>query len=440
MRLIRKIKTYIPDEIKLPYHFMRSFLAALINGFPAKKLIVVGITGTKGKTSSANFVWSVLHEGGYNTGLISSAVFRIGEKSQINRYHMTMPDPFIIQKKLKEMVSEGVTVVVMEMTSEGMKQYRHIGIPVDFAVFTNLTPEHLESHKGSFEVYKRAKLPLFRAFSKKPKVIGGETIDRTIIANADSEHASFYLNNPADEKITYGIESGEVQAKSVVSVTQTTFTVSGDLYRIVIPGRFNIYNALPAIIIGEKLKISTEDIQRGVESLSCIPGRMEEIHEGQDFKVFVDYAHEPASLRALLETGRSLIQKENKVILLTGGQGGGRDPRKRKPMAEVATELADYCIVTNEDPYDDDPQKIIDEIAADITETKKKTVDTDLFVCKERRGGITKALTLARKGDIVLIAGKGAEETMMTKDGAIEWNEREIVREILRNTINRVNI
>jgi UDP-N-acetylmuramoyl-L-alanyl-D-glutamate--2,6-diaminopimelate ligase len=432
--MISKLKKMTPEFAKSAYHKVRGFVAAAKYGFPAQKMIVIGITGTKGKTSTGNYIWSVLHAGGYKAGLISSANFRIDTEEMPNPYHMTMPDPFLIQAKMREMLDVGVTVVTMEMTSEGMKQYRHTGIPVDIAVFTNLTPEHLSSHSGDFQVYKRAKAPLFRdSLNHANKIINGKKIPRAIIANDDSEHAEFYLQFPADQKITYGIERGDIRATAIIEEKNgTRFVVSGKKMHLAIPGIFNVYNALPACIVGTVLGVSSDDIEKGLSALEVIPGRMELINEGQDFTVVVDYAHEPASLGALLKAAESLRDEGGKTILLTGVIGGGRE--SRKPLAKLGAERADFLIIANEDPYDEDPEALIRELLGEA-EHAGKLLNENLFGILDRRDAIRKALNLARAGDIVLISGKGAEQTMITKDGAVPWNERAIVRELVQEYI-----
>ena len=437
--MLKLIKKSTPEFLKREYHRAQGWRAAQKYGFAARDMIIVGITGTKGKTSTANFVWSVLHAGGYKTGLISSANFRVGTAEEPNAYHMTMPNPFFIQKKLREMRTAGMEIVVLEMTSEGMKQFRHIGIPVDIAIFTNLTPEHLTSHKGSFENYKKAKSALFAAIQHPKKTLRDRLVARTIFANADSEHAPYYLGFPADVKKTFGFTAGDLVAENIdSSKTGVSFTAGGESYHLAIPGSFNVYNALPAILTAQALGVSNTDIRTGLDTLAVIPGRMEEIEEGQDFSVFVDYAHEPASLGAVLASAKHLRGESGKTILLFGGQGGGRDWRKREPMARLAASEANYVVISNEDPYDDDPQKIVDELS-DKVASFGKTRDLDLFPIFDRREGIKKALSLAQKGDIVLITGKGAEQTMMVKGGAIPWNERAIVREIVKTYVLHTN-
>ncbi len=436
MTPMNTFKKLIPEPCMNAYHNVRAHIAAAVYGFPARELIVIGITGTKGKTSAANYMWSVMHAAGYKAGLISSANFRFGDVEEPNPYHMTMPDPFLIQKKMREMVRRGITVMAMEMTSEGMKQHRHECIPVDIAVFTNLTPEHLRSHRNDFEVYKRAKAPLFRdSLQHENKVIDGKRIPRVIIANADSVHADYYLQFPAEEKYTFGIESGDTRAERILSERSgTSFCVGETKIRLSIPGVFNIYNALPALIAGRALGIPDSTIKLGLESLACIPGRMELVEEGQNFTVIVDYAHEPASLGALLKAADSMRDPGAKIILLTGIIGGGRE--SRVPLAKLGAEKADFLIITNEDPYEKDPVMLIEELAM-AAEGAGKVRERDLFPILDRAEAIRKALSLAEEGAIVLIAGKGAEQTMMTKDGAVPWNERKIVRELLKDHLTK---
>ncbi len=413
------------------YHRVRSFAAAVLYGFPARRMIVVGITGTKGKTSTGNYIWSVLTAGGYAAGLLSSANFRIGRTEEPNTRKMTMPDSFFIQKRLRMMRKKNIEIAVIEMTSEGMKYFRHTGIPVDIAVFTNLTPEHLRSHKNDFEVYKKAKSPLFRdALDHAARALRGTEIPTTILANADSEHAAYYLSFPATRKATFGVDHGDMRASGIVSENESTaFAVDGTGYRLSIPGSFNVYNALPAIAIGRMLAIPEARIQEGLSSLSVIPGRMERIDEGQDATVLVDYAHEPAGMAAVLDAAARMKAPAGRIILLTGVIGGGRD--SRVPLVRVAAERADILVLTNEDPYKEDPSRLLEELAR-AAETEGKVRGSTLFAILDRREAINKALSLGQKGDIVIISGKGAEETMMTATGPIPWNERAIVRELAR--------
>jgi UDP-N-acetylmuramoyl-L-alanyl-D-glutamate--2,6-diaminopimelate ligase len=434
--MLTKLKKFIrkltPEPVIAGYHLLLAKTAAIVYGNPSEKLYVIGITGTKGKTSTANFVWSVLTTAGYKVGQIGTAQIRTGERDIPNSMHMTMPGRFLLQKYLHEMVKSGCTHVVMEVTSEGIKLNRHRGIIFDCAVFTNLAPEHLESHGGSFENYKNTKGKLFASLMTQTKKINGKYVKRILIANRDDNYFEYFYNFPADEKIDYGIVSLANMRAENISVTSegAEFTVANQKFHLSVPGEFNIYNALPAIALGKLLNLAYEKIEQGIAKLKVIPGRMEKIDEGQDFTVLVDYAHENLSFNTVLNAARK-IAGSNKVIVLTGGQGGGRDRAKRAQMGETAAKKADFVVVTNEDPYDDNPQDIIHEIA-DAAVAHGKIIGQNLFRNPDRRGGIAKALSLANTGDIVVIAGKGAEQTMMVKGGSIPWNEREIVREELR--------
>lgn len=429
-KLLKKI---LPKKFLLAYHYVLAIIATYKYGFPSKKMVVIGITGTKGKTSASNFIWSCLSAGGNKTGIISTANIRIGEKEFLNKYHMTMPSPFIVQKYMAQMVEEGCTFCIIETTSEGMKQYRHVGINYDVAVFTNLSPEHLQSHEGSFEKYKKMKTRMFEALCTHTKILHGKEVKKVIIANNDSEHADYFLNFNADRKITFGIKSkADVQAECIVETPLgVNFLLNGKEFAIDILGKFNIYNALPAIIIARIFGISDEHIKEGLTGLKIIPGRMEKIDEGQDFTVIVDYAHEKESMTNVLSTANAMKSGDTKIIVIIGSEGGGRDKAKRPIMGELAAKMADYVIVSNVDPYDDDPKTILEDIAVS-SERHGKIRGKDLFVIEDRKEGIRKAILLASRNDIVLVTGKGAEQSMIIQGKAVLWDDRKIVREILR--------
>jgi len=433
MSLKSLIKKIIPPKALLFYHYFIVGLAAVFYGFPSRKMIVIGVTGTKGKTSTVNFIWSCLTAGGYKTGIISTANIRIGEKEFLNKYHMTMPGRFTIQRFLARMARERCEFCVVETTSEGIKQYRHIGIYYDIAVFTNLSPEHLESHNGSFENYKWAKAKMFAALSSHKKVIAGKEIEKIIIANKDSRYADYFLNFKADRKITFALNNNadyvvkEVQEKK----DGVSFKVAGTNFKIGILGKFNAYNALPAIIICRLFDISDNLISKGLRELKTIPGRMEEISEGQNFTVLVDYAHEKESIANILETANGMKKSGAKIIILLGAEGGGRDKAKRPVMGELAAKMADYVIVSNVDPYEDDPRQILEDIAAS-SEKFGKIRNQNLFVIEDRRTGIKKALSLAKTDDIALITGKGAEQSIVIGGRRAPWDDRRVVREELK--------
>ena len=427
------IKKLTPTFIFNFYYYLLALSGAVIYGFPSSKMVVIGVTGTKGKTSAINYIWACLSAGGIKTGFISTANIKIGEEEVLNKYHMTMPGRFVIQKLMAKMVKAGCKYCLVEVTSEGIKQKRNVGIVFDTAIFTNLTPEHLPSHGGSFEKYKEAKSKLFSGLSKKYKKINGVKIDKTIIVNNDSEYADYFKKYNAEKKISFGIKnSADFQAKDVQEKNEgVVFSLNNKEYNLGILGAFNVYNALPAIIVAKSAGVSDENISTGLSDLHLIPGRMEKINEGQKFLVLVDYAHEKESITNVLNTANHLKKDGSKTIILLGAEGGGRDKAKRALMGELAGKMADYVFVTNVDPYEDDPKQIIEDIAI-VAEKAGKIRGQNLFTIEDRRESINKALSMAKENDVVLITGKGAEQSMIIGGKSISWDDRAVVREELR--------
>jgi UDP-N-acetylmuramoyl-L-alanyl-D-glutamate--2,6-diaminopimelate ligase len=431
------IKKLTPTFIFSIYYYLLALFGAVIYGFPSRKMVVIGVTGTKGKTSAINYIWACLSAGGIKTGLISTANIKIGEIEILNKYHMTMPGRFVIQSLMAKMVKAGCKYCLVEVTSEGIKQKRNIGIIFDTAIFTNLTPEHLASHGGSFEKYKEMKSRLFSELAKKYKKINGVKIEKNIIVNNDSEYADYFKKFKADKKISFGIKnSADFQAKNVQEKSDgVAFSLNNKEYNLGILGSFNVYNALPAIIVAKSAGVSDENITKGLIDLHLIPGRMEKINEGQKFLVLVDYAHEKESITNVLTTANHLKKAGSKTIILLGAEGGGRDKAKRALMGELAGKLADYVFVTNVDPYEDDPKQIIEDIAV-IAENNGKVRSQNLFTIEDRRESINKALSVARENDVVLITGKGAEQSMIIDGKSISWDDRTVVREELKKILN----
>ncbi len=429
-------KKILPPWLLSLYHFCIAHLAALRYLYPSRSMIVIGVTGTKGKTTTANFIWSCLSAGGCNTGLISTANIRIGkDEESLNHFHMTMPGRFHIQRIMKEMKEAGCTHCIIETTSEGIKQWRHAGIFYDIGLFTNLTPEHLPSHGGSFETYRMMKGKLFASLSKHQKYIDGKRIEKVILANFDSPEKNYFLAFPSDKKITYGTREGaDIRAMDIQDIEDGVsfrlFPLS-EPYVFHILGSFNVPNALAAVGVSKALGIADDAIRKGLKDISLIPGRMERIQEGQPFRIIVDYAHEKQSMTALLTSAKKMVQEEEKIIVLLGAEGGGRDKTKRPAMGEIAGNLADYVIVSNVDPYEDDPMEIIEDIAR-ASESSGKKRNENLFPIVDRREGIRKALELAKPNDLVLITGKGSEQSIMVDGKTSPWDDRMVVREELK--------
>lgn len=438
--LKRVVRAMVPEALLLQYHRAISWAAAAWYGFPSRRMIVVGITGTKGKTTTANMMHAVLTAGGIKAGIITTANIRISTEESMNTYHMTMPGRAAIHRTMARMVAAGCTHCVVEVTSEGLKQYRHTGIAFDTAVFTNLFPEHLPSHNNSFDDYKAMKRRLFATLATRPrKMVDGTTVSTTIVANADSEHAAYYLACDADSKVTYGIETAaDVRATGVSTVDgHAAFDCGGQQYVLGVPGEFNAINALPAIVVGQRAGVSKDRIAAGLAGCTLIPGRMETIDAGQPYAVVVDYAHERQSMTLALTAARGMAAPGGRVTVLLGAEGGGRDPRKRPAMGEVAAQLADRVIVSNVDPYDDDPLVIIEDIAV-AAEAAGKVRGTNLLTVPDRREGIRAALADAVAGDVVIITGKGAEQSMVVGGVKIPWDDRTVVREELTRLMTHV--
>lgn len=428
------IKRLLSERSILLYHRCVAHTAAFLYRFPSRRMIVIGVTGTKGKTSTANYLWAALRAAGESVALISTANLRINDTETLNPFHMTMPGRFTLQRLMNDTQQAGCTWCIVETTSEGINQSRHVGIAYDVVVLTNLTPEHLRSHGGSFENYRDAKATIFRELADSHrKVIAGRSVPKIIMVSADSDQAQHFLSFDADSKVTFGIASrADVKAENItMSRNGARFSVGNDQFVLSILGLFNVSNALPAIAIARAFSLPMDRVADGLSRLASIPGRMELIHEGQPFTVIVDYAHEKESMTGALKAARDVAGDAGRVIVLLGAEGGGRDTAKRGQMGQVAAEIADIVIVSNVDPYEDDPFQIANDIAI-AAEQHGKQRDVDLFVILDRREGIRKALSVAEQGDVVLITGKGAEQSITIGGKTTPWDDRVVVREELR--------
>jgi UDP-N-acetylmuramoyl-L-alanyl-D-glutamate--2,6-diaminopimelate ligase len=436
------VKKILPKSLLTFYHKSLATLAPLVYGSPSEKIIVIGVTGTNGKSTTVNLIAKVLEAGGNKVGLTSTVNFKVADREWLNNKKMTMVGRFQLQSLLKQMVDAGCKYAVVETSSEGIKQFRHLGINYDYVVFTNLTPEHLESH-GGFENYKKAKGELFKHLMAKPKKkIFGREIPKISVINIDDEHSDYYLQFSADKKIKFStkqVGANVFTATDVqVSTRGTLFKFNNEEINLKLIGAFNVDNALPAIVIGTEETIDFGQIKRALENIAVVPGRMEMIDEGQNFSVIVDYAPEPYSMKKLYETLGLLKNKEhvakstNKIIHVLGSCGGGRDRARRPILGKMAGENADIVIVTNEDPYDDEPMGIINEVADGAIEVGK-VLDKNLFKILDRKEAIAKAISLAGEGDLVLVTGKGSEQAIAIASGKyMPWDDRKVIRDILK--------
>ena len=403
------VKKLIPGFLLSFYHYLLAAIASFIFSFPSKKIKVIGVTGTCGKTTVIDLTVGILEEAGYKTACLSSIKFKIGNKEWENKLKMTMPGRFKLQRFLKQAVEQGCKYAVLEVTSEGIKQHRHEFIDFEASVFTNLSPEHIEAHKG-FENYRKAKLEFF----KKTKNIH--------IINLDDENSRYFLDIPAKKKYSFGIKSeAKIKAEEIeIKQDYSLFKINNLLFRIPLIGEFNIYNALAAISIGLSQNISLEVCKTALEKSKSVPGRMEIVAK-HPFTVVVDYAHTPEALEKVYKTF-----KNNSLVCVLGSCGGGRDKWKRPVLGKIAEKYCKDIIITNEDPYDEDPMEIIEQVAKGA-ERAKKILD--------RRQAIKKALELADPDDVVIITGKGSEPWMCIKQGKkIPWDDRQIVEQELKKT------
>ncbi|HVZ11171.1 MAG TPA: UDP-N-acetylmuramoyl-L-alanyl-D-glutamate--2,6-diaminopimelate ligase [Candidatus Paceibacterota bacterium] len=416
-KILYRIKKLIPKPVfeffQPAYHRTLARAGALRHGFPSHKLKVIGVTGTKGKSTTVFMITKILEGAGKKVAAIGSLGFQIGDRRWPNTLKMTMPGRFRLQKFLAEAVRAQCEYVVLEVTSEGIKQMRHLGIRFDTAVFVNIHREHLENH-GSFENYLAAKQELFQACG------------RNHVLNVEDPYAGEFAKIPAEKKITFGLKDGDVKCDSYeTSPDRSEFTVAGIKMSMRLGGReFNIANALAAIAVGSLYGVSIADAARALEEIDFIPGRMQFIQKSP-FAVVVDYAHTPDSLRAVYAALKPAAT--GRLIAVLGAAGGGRDKWKRPEFGKIADELADEIILTDEDPYEENPESIIEQIKQGIGRTER------LHVIMDRKEAIGAAVALATAGDVVVITGKGSEVSMaVAGNRKIPWSDAEIVKAFLQ--------
>jgi UDP-N-acetylmuramoyl-L-alanyl-D-glutamate--2,6-diaminopimelate ligase len=407
------IKSLLPRSLYrtllAPYHMAWSFFSAVAYGFPAKKLVVIGVTGTKGKSSVSEMLGAILEEAGHTVAISSTIHFKIADKTRPNLYKMTLPGRGFIQKFLKEAVDAKCTHAIIELTSEAALQSRHLFLSLNALVFTNLEKEHIESH-GSKENYFQAKFKLGKALEHSEKR------PRAIIANSTSEYGKRFLTLAIEKQIPFSLADADNIGLSSDGVS---FVYEGTKVSLPHPGNFSVLNALAAIKTCEFFGVPVATSAVALAALARIPGRAERIEAGQDFLAIVDYAHTPDSLQALYDA-----YKDKRKICVLGNTGGGRDTWKRPEMGRIADESCDEVILTDEDPYDEDPRAILDQMAKGMKRAPKIIMD--------RREAIHAALALAKPGDAVLITGKGTDPYIMqAHDKKLPWSDAQVVREEL---------
>lgn len=438
--MMDKIPNY--NQLVIPYHALKAAYAAYKYDFPGRKMRVIGVTGTNGKTSTCFLIWKMLNAAGYKTGLMTTVAWGV-DKLEEQVEHMTTVDVGVLNARMQKIAETGAEFLVLEITSHALVQHRTFGVPIEIAVMTNVTHEHLDYHR-TFDNYRDAKRRLFK-------------MAKFGVINEDDKTWAYFAND-VKEYITYGVNSGMLRAKEVelqadgvqyqIEVDQTIRVILNDAelnpegsekekkknkttkikIRTQIPGKFTVYNSLAAAAVGLKLGLTKAEIEDGILALASVEGRMNRINEGQNFEVIVDYAHTPD---AFLKVFESVVPgKKARIIALFGG-AGRRDESTREERGAIAAKNSDIVIVTEDDSRDEDKEMIAEEFVRGAKKYGKK-LNKDLFVELDREKAIQEAIGLAKKDDIVLILGKGHEKTILRAEGAVPFEDLKVAKKILR--------
>ena len=421
----------IPDGISaLIVPDLLSSLAVIVPYFydyPSKRMRVIGITGTNGKTTTTYMIRSVLINAGLKVGLIGTIQIMIGE--EMFPIHNTTPNVIDLQHILMSMVERHVEVVVMEVSSHALAENRISGVEFDTAIFTNLTQDHLDYH-GTMEAYRAAKAKLFDAVSRK-----GDKEGKTAVINLDDEAADFMLEHATCDRITYGVErNADLHAADVdVHSGGMKFKIRGSFgvmsMALHVTGLFNVYNVLAAVGACLAEKVEPEMIRHTLEHFRSVPGRFERIYADVPFTVIVDYAHTPDGVENVLTTARQIAKKR---VITVFGCGGDRDRKKRPIMGRLAARLSDVVLATSDNPRTEDPLSILDEIEVGI---KEMIGDKPYEKIADRRAAIMHAVSMAEAGDVIMILGKGHEDYQILKDRTIHFDDREVAREAINTRL-----
>lgn len=417
------VKTVLMDRIPnynnlvIPYHKLKAMMMAHKYKFPGKRMRVIGVTGTNGKTSTCFMIWKMLNTAGHKTGLMTTVAWGV-DKLEEQIEHMTTVDTETLNYRMQKIAESGAEFLVLEITSHALAQNRIFGVPIEIAVMTNVTHEHLDYHK-TFENYRDAKRKLFKMVKYG-------------VINEDDKSWSYFAND-VDDYITYGINGGILRAEKVeLSAEGVNYEVGGANEKIKIrthiPGTFTVYNSLAAVAVGLKLGLTRKQIEDGIATLASVEGRMNRVNEGQDFEVIVDYAHTPD---AFLKVFESVVPGKKKRIISLFGGAGRRDETTRAERGEIGAENSDIVIITEDDSRDEDRMAIAEEFARGA-EKAGKVREKDLFIILDREEAIKKAVSLARKDDIVLMLGKGHEKTILRAEGAVPFEDLKVVRKVLK--------
>lgn len=434
------VKTFLMDRVPnynnlvIPYHKLKAMAMAYKYKFPGKRMKVIGVTGTNGKTSTCFLIWKMLNIAGYKTGLMTTVAWGV-DKLEEQVEHMTTVDTETLNQRMQKIAESGAEFLVLEITSHALAQNRIFGVPIEVAVMTNVTHEHLDYHK-TFENYRDAKRKLFK-------------MAKYGVINEDDKSWSYFADD-VKEYITYGINGGILRAEKVellaegvkyqVEIPNVNFgnnkkKTKNEIAKIRthIPGKFTVYNSLAAMAVGLRLGLSVPEIEKGILALESVEGRMNRVNEGQDFEVIVDYAHTPD---AFLKVFESVVPGKKKRIISLFGGAGRRDESTRAERGEIGAKNSDIVIVTEDDSRDEDRKMIAEEFAKGA-EKEGKILGKDLFVILDREEAIQKAIDLAKKDDIVLVLGKGHEKTILRAEGAVPFEDLKVTRKILKKKMQK---
>lgn len=429
-RLVKGVRSVLPSQavhlLENVYRKTRIQLVSARYGWPARGLRVIAVTGTNGKTTTANYINEILKQAGYKTAMFTTAVIEVAGESKINNLNATVASVSRMQQFLNEARRSKVDFVILEVTSHSLYQHKLDGVPIEAAVMTNLTQDHLDYHK-TMEKYAAAKGLLF---ARNP---------RYIVLNRDDDWFDYFDKYLAEEqKITYGkSEDADVRISDIKLYKKgSEATLAFDHQEksqlaTYLPGEYNVFNMAAAASICYVLGVSMSDIKNGIASLEGIPGRFERATKDEKYEVIVDYAHTPDALEKLLEATRNITKKR---IILVFGACGDRDALKRPIMGKIAAKLADEIILTDEESYNEDPDKIRRDIYAGIEESKATNKTTEIA---DRREAIRHALNIAKKDDTILITGMGHEQFRIINGEKLPWNDTNIVREIISEKIKK---
>jgi UDP-N-acetylmuramoyl-L-alanyl-D-glutamate--2,6-diaminopimelate ligase len=419
-RIVGVLKKIIPRRVAQPllpaYHRALAYLMAFSYRFPARELIVIGVTGTKGKSTTAEMIFSIMRAAGYKTALLSTIRFAIEDESEPNRFKMTLQGRGFAQAFMRRALNKGCTHLIIEVTSESVLQHRHRLLDLDGLIVTNIQREHIESH-GSFEKYVAAKRAIVDTLVHSSKR------RRVLVANEDIPESCSFLSARVPAAI--GFSAHELEGLSGDD-RGVTFAYKNISFSLPLSGTFNAMNALAAIKLCEALGMPLSVAAVALAALPVVRGRVEHIDAGQDFLAVVDYAHTPDSLQALY----GAFPTRRKICVL-GNTGGGRDTWKRPLMGRIADEECEKVILTNEDPYDEDPRAIVEAMVQGMSRSPE--------IIMNRREAIRAALGAARPGDAVLISGKGTDPFIMGPHGSKEpWSDAAVVREELERLLGKI--